>query len=378
MPKRVVVCCDGTWNTPDEARGGVAAPTNVAKLALTVVTGDGTDQVLLYEPGVGSSPDDRVLGGAFGYGLSSNIRNAYRFLANTYESGDSVYLFGFSRGAYTARSLAGLIRNCGILCRDHADQVDEAFAFYRDRTSHTHPSAIASQLFRRMYSHDEDEIHFIGVWDTVGALGIPEQLPGWERLSNVFSGWEQLWGFHDTRLSSHVGNAFHALAIDEQRSAFRPTLWTEGPAASGQTLEQVWFSGVHTEVGGGSHNSALSDIALMWMLDRAQRCGLVLDLTRLESPAPTGIGAGVAPNYAAAIVDSRSGIWEAMHAFHRLRELPVTDAPGQALASSALRRAQERGAGYSPPGFDAYRAALSIAPVPDGAADVPRAGVPGP
>jgi uncharacterized protein (DUF2235 family) len=367
MPKRVVVCCDGTWNTPDEARGGVAAPTNVAKLALTVLTGDGSDQVLFYEAGVGTSPDDRVLGGAFGYGLSSNIRNAYRFLADAYEGGDAVYLFGFSRGAYTARSLAGLIRNCGILCRDHVDRVDEAFAFYRDRTSHTHPSAIASQLFRRMYSHDEDDIHFIGVWDTVGALGIPDQLPGWEHLSNLFTGWEQLWGFHDTRLSSHVANAFHALAIDEKRAAFRPTLWTEDPAASGQTLEQVWFAGVHSEVGGGSQHTALSDIALMWMVQRAQSCGLALDLTRLEAAAPAGLGAAVAPDYAAPIVDSRSGVWEAMHAFHRLRELPVSDAPGQALASSVLARAEAAGERYAPPGFDAYRAALGVTPVPVGA-----------
>jgi uncharacterized protein (DUF2235 family) len=368
MPKRVVVCCDGTWNAPDELRAGVAAPTNVAKLALTVVTGNGSDQVLFYEPGVGTSPDDRVLGGAFGYGLSSNIRNAYRFLADTYETGDTLFLFGFSRGAYTARSLAGLIRNCGILCPQHADRVDEAFAFYRDRTSHTHPSAIASQLFRRMYSHDEDKIHCIGVWDTVGALGIPDQLPGWEQLSNLFTGWERLWGFHDTTLSSHVTHAFHALAIDEQRAAFKPTLWTQDPQASDQTLEQVWFAGVHTEVGGGSRDPALSDIALMWMIECAQACGLVLDLTRLESPAPTGIGAAVAPDYAGAIVDSRSGIWEAMHAFHRLRELPVSDAPGQALASSALRRAEEHGGGYAPPGFDAYRTALGVAPVPDGPA----------
>jgi uncharacterized protein (DUF2235 family) len=368
MAKRVVVCCDGTWNTPDETRDGVAEPTNVAKLALTVLTGDGTDQLLFYEPGVGTTPEDRVLGGAFGYGLSTNIRNAYRFLAGNYETGDALYLFGFSRGAYTARSLAGLIRNCGILRAEHADQVDEAFAFYRDRTSHTHPSSIASQLFRRMYAHDEDQIHFIGVWDTVGALGIPEQLPGWERLSDVFTGWERLWGFHDTQLSSHVVNAFHALAIDEQRAVFKPTLWTQDPAASGQTLEQVWFTGVHSEVGGGSRNPALSDIALIWMIERAQACGLMLDLSRLQAPAPDGIGAAVDPDFAGPIVDSRSGIWEAMHAFHRLRELPVTDAPGQALASSALRRAQEHGERYSPPGFDTYRAALGVAPVPDGGA----------
>ena len=367
MPKRVVVCCDGTWNTPDERRDGAAEPTNVAKLALSVVTGAAADQVLFYEPGVGTTPDDRVLGGAFGYGLSANIRNAYRFLAGTYEPGDHLFLFGFSRGAYTARSLAGLIRNCGILCREHADQVDAAFAFYRDRTSHTHPGSVASQLFRRMYAQDSDDIHCIGVWDTVGALGIPDSVPGWERVSGVFTGWERLWGFHDTQLSSHVRHAYHALAIDEQRPAFRPTLWTQDPRPAHQTLEQVWFAGVHTEVGGGSHTSELSDIALMWMIDRAQRCGLRLDLTRLEAAAPDGISTAVAPDFAGTIIDSRSGAWRTMRALHRLRDLPVGGAPGQAIASSAIRRADEYGASYDPPGFDSYRAALGVTPVPESA-----------
>lgn len=368
MPKRVVVCCDGTWNTPDEMRAGAAAPTNVAKLALTVLTGEGSDQLLFYEPGVGTTPDDRVFGGAFGYGLSANICNAYSFLARAYESGDALYLFGFSRGAYTARSLAGLIRNCGLLRPEHADQVEAAFAFYRDRTSHTHPSSISSQLFRRMYAHDDDEIHFIGVWDTVGALGIPDQLPGWERLAGVFTGWERLWGFHDTQLSSHVRHAFHALSIDEQRAAFVPTLWTQDPAAAqGQTLEQVWFAGVHSEVGGGSRSAALSDIALMWMIGRAQACGLTLDPSRLESPLPSGIGAAVSPDWSGAIVDSRAGLWSAMHAYHRLRELPVGDAPGQAMSSSAIRRADEHAERYAPPGFDGYRSALGVTAVPESA-----------
>lgn len=365
MPKRVVVCCDGTWNTPDEMRDGAAEPTNVAKLALTVLTGNGTNQVLFYEPGVGTTPDDRVLGGMFGYGLSSNIRNAYRFLTQTYQPGDRVYLFGFSRGAYTARSLAGLIRNCGILRPEHVDRVDEAFAFYRDRTSHTHPSSIASQLFRRMYSQDSDSIHCIGVWDTVGALGIPDQLPGWERLSNVLHGWERLWGFHDTQLSSHVRHAFHALAIDEQRTAFRPTLWTADPQAEDQVLEQVWFAGVHSEVGGGSRDCALSDIALLWMVDRAQKCGLRVDLTRLEAQAPAGIGTAVAPDYAGMLTDSRAGAWKALNAYHRLRELPVNAAPGQSMASSAIRRADEHGERYAPPGFGAYRDALGVTQVPE-------------
>ena len=363
MARQVVVCCDGTWNVPDEARDGVAAPTNVAKLALCVAVGRDSDQLLFYEPGVGTRPDDRVTGGGFGYGLSQNIRNAYQFLAEQYQPEDDLFLFGFSRGAYTARSLAGLIRNCGLLRREHADQVDAAFAFYRDRTSTTHPSSLTSEIFRRMYAYDSSDIHFVGVWDTVGALGIPSNLPGWEEVSREYHGWEQLWGFHDTQLSSHVRYAYQALAIDEQREPFRPCLWTQDPDPGDQTLEQVWFSGVHTDVGGGSRRSALSDIALLWLVGRAQECGLRLDSGTLRAGAGDGARQPVTPDYAAPIVDSRTGMYKLLHAFHRLRELSVTDAPGQLIASTADRRYREHVDDYSPPGLTDYLGALSVATV---------------
>jgi uncharacterized protein (DUF2235 family) len=362
MARRLVVCCDGTWNEPDELRGGVAAPTNVAKFALTVLTGEESGQLLYYEPGVGTAPDERLLGGAFGYGLSRNVRNCYRFLAETFDSGDELYLFGFSRGAYTARSLAGLIRNCGILRKEHVDQVDEAFGFYRDRGSQSHPRALAAQIFRRMYSHPDDQIHFIGVWDTVGALGIPTELPGWDWLSKRLTGWEELWGFHDTQLSSHVTFAYHALSIDETREAFKPTLWTQDALADGQTLEQVWFSGVHTEVGGGSRDPSLSDIALLWMAEKAKAAGLHFT-SGLQPGAPDGAGGVIAPNYAAPIVDSRKGFWEALRPYHRLTESWVRDAPAQSVASSAARRLRERVDGYSPPGLENYLAGREPAPV---------------
>jgi uncharacterized protein (DUF2235 family) len=363
VAKQIVVCCDGTWDVPDETREGVAAPTNVAKLALCISVGADSDQVLFYEPGVGTKPDDRVIGGGFGYGLAQNIRNAYRFLAEAYAPGDDLFLFGFSRGAYTARSLSGLIRNCGLLRREYADQVDAAFAFYRDRTSSTHPSSLQSEIFRRMYAYDSSDIHFIGVWDTVGALGIPSNLPGWEEVSREYHGWERMWGFHDTQLSSHIRYAYQALAIDEQREPFRPCLWTQDPDPGDQTLEQVWFSGVHSEIGGGSRNSALSDIALLWLVARAQECGLRLGSRTLRGAGAEGLGAAVTPDYAAPIIDSRTGMYKVLHAFHRLHELPVGDAPGQSVASSAVRRHREQIAGYAPPGLTDYLAALSVTQV---------------
>jgi hypothetical protein len=263
--------------------------------------------------------------------------------------------------------LAGLIRNCGVLCREHADKVDEAFAFYRDANPQTHPRGLAAQIFRRMYSHDDDEIHFIGVWDTVGALGIPTALPGWSWLSKRITVWQKLWGFHDTQLSSHVKFAYHAVSIDETRQLFMPTLWTQDVPTPGQTLEQVWFSGVHTEVGGGSRDASLSDIALLWMIEKARQAGLSFR-SGFGAGAPDGAGGVIAPDYAGPIVDSRRGFWGAMRPYHRLTEPSVRAAPGQSVASSAVRRLRERVDGYSPPGLESFLAGRDPTPVTEQAA----------
>lgn len=267
MSKRLIVCCDGTWNTAD-----AAAPTNVTKVALGVAAqgGDGVEQRVFYHPGVGTRRWERLRGGVFGFGLSRNIRDTYRFLVQNFDPGDQLYFLGFSRGAFTARSTAGLVRNCGILRRENAARVDEAYQLYRNRSDTTHPSSVAARLFRRTYSH-EPPIRFIGVWDTVGALGIP--VTG-SPLVDLINRRER---FHDTDLSNSVAAAFQALAIDEQRNSFRPTLWRAQPGAPrSQIVEQVWFAGVHSDVGGGYPEHGLSDIALLWLVDRARSCGLTL------------------------------------------------------------------------------------------------------
>jgi uncharacterized protein (DUF2235 family) len=368
-PKNIVLCCDGTWNTPDQQHGTAATPTNVAKLALGVVS-DQVGQVMFYEPGVGASPDERVLGGAFGLGLSHNIRNAYRFLAESYNDGDRIFLFGFSRGAYTARSLAGLIHNCGILRCEHKDRVDQAFAFYRDRSDQAHPSTLAAEIFRREYAHADDTIHFIGVWDTVGALGIPDSLPGWEEFGRRVVDWQELWGFHDTSLGPHVRFAYHALSIDEKRPPFKPTLWSAvNPEAKEQTLLQTWFAGVHSEVGGGAQDSSLSDIALLWMVGHAKAAGLLVTDNRLRIGDDNGAGEKIAPNYAAPIADSLKGFWKGLHPYDRLEELRRPDeapagiqAPDQMLSPSAKHRFNEHIDGYSPRGFGDYFANLPTEP----------------
>src|SRR5687768_3222241 len=209
MAKRLVVCCDGTWNFADQP-----SKTNVAKVALSVrpTSAAGKEQRVYYHSGVGTHRWERLRGGAFGVGLSRNIVDAYRFLVETYEPDDELFLFGFSRGAFTARSLAGLVHNSGVLRRDHADRIPEAWALYRDRIEQ--PNGAAATLFRRSYAH-ETEIRFVGVWDTVGALGVPAPDTTWLQPSaNRFN---RRWAFHDTELGDRVEAAFHALAVDEQR-----------------------------------------------------------------------------------------------------------------------------------------------------------------
>src|SRR5205085_10266879 len=146
-----------TWNRPEETRDGIAAPTNVAKVAIGVARhdGSGTPQVMHYEEGVGTRRFERVRGGLFGFGLSRNVLDCYRFLVESYEPGDELFFFGFSRGAYTARSAVGLVRNAGILKRQHLDRVDEAYRLYRDPNKETEPGGIAAALFRRQYSHPD-------------------------------------------------------------------------------------------------------------------------------------------------------------------------------------------------------------------------------
>ncbi len=286
--RRLIVCADGTWNRPNTPAGGSQSPTNVVKLARSIMPIDsaGISQVTFYRMGVGTDNGaDKLFGGAFGHGLDRNLSDCYRFLLHNYVPGDELYFFGFSRGAYTVRSLGGLIRNCGLLRPTSADREAEALALYRDRSARTHPNSDFSQAFRERYSHDPVPITCIGVWDTVGALGLPVEF--------FHIDVHEKYRFHDVSLSSRVKNAFHAIAIDERRRPFVPTVWEQPLADREQNwLEQAWFPGVHSNVGGGYPDSALSDIALRWMIERvSDRCALEFDRRFVESttePSPAG------------------------------------------------------------------------------------------
>jgi uncharacterized protein (DUF2235 family) len=342
----LVVCCDGTWNRPDQTKHGVAAPTNVSKVALAVARQDahGTEQLLHYEPGVGTRRFERIRGGAFGLGLSRNVRNCYRFLVENYEPGDELFFFGFSRGAFTARSTVGLVRNSGILRGGRVDLVKRAYRLYRGRDPQSAPKGIEAELFRRMYSHPDARIHFVGVWDTVGSLGIP--IDG-IRLPLL----TKRWSFHDTDLSRYVDSAYHALAIDERRKPFRPTLWRQQDDAGDQLLEQVWFAGVHCDVGGGYDDPALSEIPLLWMVSRARARGLAFEPGSFEQLEPDPL---------ADMHNSFTGFYPLLGSVDRLREPDGgCRADRAAVASSAIRRDRDR-ADYDPPGLDACAEVMDV------------------
>ena len=266
MSKRIIFCSDGTWETPDKR-------TNVYKLFNSLIT-DAT-QIPFYASGVGTNvgPVGDVVGGAFGVGLQVKIKEGYASIAHVYEAGDKIYLFGFSRGAYTARSLAGMIAATGLPTKNFSnDMVNKAFLAYRASL----PDA-RQQLLKDLENCDMDtspDIEMVGVWDTVGSLGIPAVVGGTDPVAD---------GFLDLTLNPRIKHGYHALAINERRAQFQATLWNEG-AGEGQTLEQVWFTGCHGDVGGGEgdESTALSDVTLAWMLDKAAACGLQFDPNKVK------------------------------------------------------------------------------------------------
>ena len=304
--KRLVVCCDGTWNEPDQKVDGKPAdetePTNVLKTVrgLAPVGADGIVQVVYYDTGVGTrGGTDKYVGGGLGAGLSENIQQAYRFIANNYHEGDQLFLFGFSRGAYTVRSLAGFIEAVGLLSKANLRLLPEAYALYR-----LPPDKRAGSLVERRLSAAGEPsrrpvpVEFIGVWDTVGALGAPTPFLGRLTRKRV--------SFHNTQLGAEVRHACQALAVDERRRPFQPVLWTGAPRGN-QTIEQAWFAGVHSSIGGGYRNCGLADIALSWLASRAASRGLAFD-RRIAGMTP-------APAHQCRLEDSFSAGYKALRVF---------------------------------------------------------------
>jgi len=280
--KKIAVYFDGTWNVPDQrSTNGRPCPTNIVKLyQATLATSPAKDiQVVQYIKGLGTRWSERITGGGFGYGISENIKEGYKFLVSNYQPGDEIYIFGFSRGAFSARSLVGLIRNVGILRREKFYLVDEAYKGYKSKARAWHPDGVKAIEFRSINTYGDEKIKFLGVFDTVGSLGAPFGIVMRWVINRLFG-----CSFHDTRLSSIVLNAAHCLAIDERRLPFMPTLMTPGANHNPKNFEQKWFPGVHSDIGGGYPETGLSDITLEWMAGKARKNGLGIDLGRVNNP----------------------------------------------------------------------------------------------
>lgn len=316
----IVVCCDGTWNTPTDMDNGLPAPTNVFKIysALAPTDAEGVAIKRYYHPGVGTDGGwwDRVAGGGMGVGLAKNVHSAYSWLAGNYRPNDRIWLYGFSRGAFTVRSLSGMISRCGLLdvsgMREDAawKAVEDVFAAYRAKSNDV--KATTKLTFHNAANGAATKgttpIHFIGVWDTVGAMGIPDDMA----LLNLVDE-PKRYEFHDTDLSAVVKHARHAIAIDERRQSFTPTLWTDTPPK--QNLVQKWFPGVHSDVGGGYGRCGLSDGALKWMMEQAQGQGLAFRPKAWDQ---------IQPNAQDVLHDSLTGVFKSLKT--RPRQVPRFDA----------------------------------------------------
>ncbi|KAK4237622.1 hypothetical protein C8A03DRAFT_15863 [Achaetomium macrosporum] len=294
-PKRLIVCCDGTWMDSLGAKGS-ESPSNVTRISRVFcrTCSDGTHQVINYFAGVGTANAlDRFTGGAFGMGLDRDICEVYNFICMNYVDGDDIILIGFSRGAFTARSVADMIGSVGLLTpqgldhfyaifddyekmgstRRHADEYlipglpeydgshGQAKIEWEGRRMQKYKQGLREMKYTRDMYHDgvtEIRIKALAVWDTVGTLGIPP--------APVIG----------------VENAFQALALDEPRYAFRPSLWERIPGST-TNLKQVWFPGNHGNVGGGWYDQQISDITLAWMCDQLSTLGVEFNFTRMTA-----------------------------------------------------------------------------------------------
>jgi len=270
--KRIALFLDGTWNTVDD-------DTNVWRMK-SLCTVD-VNQICYYSAGVGTSYGQRLKGGLFGYGLDDEVIQAYQWLMENYNNGDHIFIFGFSRGAFTARSLSGFISKCGLLKPGAPISLKQLYARYRKgSTVHTIrelKEIIGELSFEEKWLKEYSmpiPIWFQGVWDTVGALGIP--------FGNFPTISRSKYAFLETDLRINNDYAYHALAIDEHRKTFAPTLWTksvkkDAPTYTPRSLSQVeqrWFVGAHADVGGGYDNGLLAQVSLKWLMQKAQSHGL--------------------------------------------------------------------------------------------------------
>lgn len=336
--KRIVICADGTWNVRDQVSKDAKTrrPTNVTKVARAIRARDahGTDQVVYYHDGVGTGTGlDKITGGAFGSGIEGNVRDLYRFVLYNYSDGDELFLFGFSRGAFTVRTLVGFMNFVGLVQKDDDYFIPEIYGCYE------HGQRPGSAEWEKAFRLVKDTgpcppIRFVGVWDTVGSLGAP----GF--LGQVFN--KNKYQYHDLGLNSHVENAYHALAIDERRKPFAPATWTSSNGFAG-TLEQAWFAGVHSNVGGSCTPDGLANEALHWLVEKAETLGLEFDGQFL---------AHYRACFNAEMQDSMTAMYKVMGP--HIRPIGRQPADGECLHQSAIDRLRLPECKYAPENLRQY------------------------
>lgn len=262
MAKNIVVFCDGTGQ-----EGGHRQNTNIYKM-FNMMLNRTPRQVVFYAPGVGTDIN-KITGNIGGFGISGNIKKSYRFIFDHFEAGDRIYLIGFSRGAATVRSLSSFIHYFGILPKARPELIKRAYRIYQIRNPEKRKKRADEFIAknRTMWT----TIRFLGCFDTVAALGLP-----FRTLSVLLDGFPLFrHRFHNFRLSHSVEHACQALAIDDERRTFHPVLW-DRQILPDQTIKQVWFCGMHTDVGGGYPEQELSDIPLVWLTQQAVNHGLLI------------------------------------------------------------------------------------------------------
>jgi len=262
MPKNIVVFSDGTGQ-----EGGEGHDTNIYKL-FNMIDDRSPKQVAFYDPGLGTGWR-KLTGNVAGAGISTNILQCYEFIFEHFESGDQIFLMGFSRGAATVRSLSSFIHHFGILPKSRPELIERAYKIYKIDDADERKTKAGEFVDR--HHNMWTRIKFLGCYDTVAALGSP-----FEAVSTLLNSIPGLGHkFHNFTLSESVENGDQALAIDDERRTFHPILW-DAQAKDYQKIRQVWFAGMHTDVGGGYEEQNLSDIPLAWMTQRAVAHGLLL------------------------------------------------------------------------------------------------------
>lgn len=309
--KNIVICSDGTGNEYGDHN------TNVVLIYTVASRTD--SQITFYDPGVGTggweydelkntlqAKHDQTTGG----GLQKNVEDAYCFLMQCFAEGDRVYLFGFSRGAFTVRSLAGMLHKCGLLERGNDNLLEYASKLYNTKGNDT-----IAQGFKDTFSRS-CPVYFIGVWDTVESLAMNAKKK-----------------FHDARLNPEVRFAYQAISIDERRKDFKPSLWDDANIPQNQTMEQMWFAGVHSDVGGWYDERGLSNIALQWMLKKAKDSGMQVD---------EGAAAGYVADPHGEIHESYAGFWKIRGSYRR--KIPE----GALIHPSVVERTKKVSNKYAP------------------------------